>query len=317
MARRVAVGYSLSAAGRANPRTRIQTTGESMHTSDVVLGDRGYESGHIESVLSKIRKNFQPYWAQFAPDARENFRDALKRWEGANPDYVEILDDEFLKEYEDDAKAFKSTLRSKCPIIRRSLNSPQEEMKRYKKAFNLANGRDLLTTTVKIALFGRQYMTAFDDASHEVASCVEDLALTDLLDEEYGVQGAIGGGIRSQFLFALYRNAFPYRSRPAVWALYFLSGKDDFGFEDSSEFLMINTEKSSTQQNYFYPYDLFAFYSLNVYLLLKDACAAAKITLRPDRRYVYLDAFYNHVHDQHLEEVKLLKGDPEDVYGDD
>ena len=39
--------------------------------------------------------------------------------------------------------------------------------------------------------------------------------------------------------------------------------------------------------------------------------------LRPDRRYVYLDAFFNHVHDRHQEEVKLLKGDPEDVYGDD
>jgi hypothetical protein len=287
-----------------------------MHTSNVVLGDRGYESGHIENVLSKIRTNFQPYWAQFAPDARESFRDAIQEWEDAHPDYAELLDDGFLKEYEDDAKAFKNTLRSKCPIIRRSLNSPQEEMKRYKKAFNLANGRDLLTTTANIASFGRQYIATFRDAAHEAASCVEDLALTDLLDEEYGVLGAIGGGIRSQFLFALYPNAFPYRGRAAVWALYFLSGKDDFGFKDGSEFLMINTEKSSTQQNYFYPYDLFAFYSLNVYRLLKVVCVAARITLRPDRRYVYVDAFFNHVHDSHQEEIKLLKGDAEDDYGD-
>jgi uncharacterized protein YukE len=287
-----------------------------MHTSDVVLGDRAYESAHIQNVLSRIRKNFDPYWTKFAPDAREIFQDALKRWNDAHPDYVEILDDSFLKEYEDDAKAFKNALRSKCPIIRRSLNSPQEEMKRYKKAFNLANARDLLSTTNNIASFGRQYVTGFAETSHEGALSVKDLALTDLLDEEYGVEGAIGGGIRSQFLFALYPNAFPYGSRPAVWALYFLSGKDNFGFEDGSEFLMINTEKSSTQQNYFYPYDLFAFYSLNVYRLVKDGCAVAKITLRPDRRYVYLDAFYNYVHDRHQEEVNLLKGDPEDQYGD-
>ena len=189
-------------------------------------------------------------------------------------------------------------------------------MKRYKKAFNLASGRDLLSTTVNIASFGRQYVAGFQDAAHEAASCLEDLDLTELLDEEYGVQGAIGGGIRSQFLFALYPNAFPYRSRAAVWALYFLSGKDDFGFEDGSEFLMINTEKSSTQQNYFYPYDLFALYSLNVYRLVNEACAAAKITLRADRRYVYLDAFFNHVHNRHQDEVKLLKGDPEDDYAD-
>src|ERR1700733_1012862 len=160
--------------------------GSEMHTSDPILGERGYESDHIEAVLSTIRKNFQPYWAKFVADAREKFREAIDRWDGAHPDYVEILDDEFLKEYDDDAKAFKNALKSKCPIIRRSLNSPQEEMKRYKKAFNLANGRDLLTTTVNIASFGRQYIAGFEDTAHEATSCVGDLALTDLLDEEYG-----------------------------------------------------------------------------------------------------------------------------------
>lgn len=288
-----------------------------MHTSNYELGDRAYESSHVEKVLETLGKGFQPYWTQFAPNAGEQFRDALKHWEDANPDYVELLDEEFLNEYEDDAKAFKNALRSKCPIIRRSLNSPQEEMKRYKKAFNLANGRDLLTKTMNIASFGQQYMASFQDVTHEAASNVQELGFTDLLDEDYGVQGAIGGGIRSQFLFALYPNAFPYRSRSAMWALYFLSGKDAFGFEDGSEFLMIDTERSSTQQNYFYPYDLFAFYSLNVYRMLKDACAVAKLPLRPERRYVYLDAFFNHVHDKHQAEVRLLKGDPEEYYGDD
>ena len=137
----VNVEYSSQISGLAKFVKTSSRRGTDMYTSDVVLGDRGYESGHIESVLSRIRKNFQPYSAQFASNARESFSDALKRWEKAHPDYVEILDDDFLKEYEDDAKAFKNALGSKCPIIRRSLNSPQEEMKRYKKAFYLASGR--------------------------------------------------------------------------------------------------------------------------------------------------------------------------------
>ena len=79
---------------------------------------------------------------------------------------------------------------------------------------------------------------------------------------------------------------------------------------------MINAEKSSTQQNYFYPYDLFAFYGLNLYGMIAEASAILGTKLRDDRRYVYLDAFLNHVHDQHQDEINLLKGDPEDDYGD-
>lgn len=287
-----------------------------MYTREPTLNEQCYDPSHIDQVLAAIRKHFPGYWKSFAPSAREKFRGALAEWEDEHPDYFDFLDHDGLDEYEDDPNAFKGALRAKCPIIRRSLNSPAEEMKKYKKAFNLATGRELLTKTVNIVTFGRQHMTTFDDARHEQARVVDDLALGDLLDEEYGVYGAIGGGIRSQFLYALHPNAFPSRSRAAVWALYFLAGKDAFGLDDGSEFLMINVEKSSTQQNYFYPYDLFGYYSLNVYLMLKTACAAIKVTFRDDRRYVYLDAFFNHVHDQHQAEVRLLKGDPEDEYGD-
>jgi len=52
-------GILTEPAGRANLRTHPSDGGIDMHTSDVVLGDRGYESGHIERVLSRIRKNFQ------------------------------------------------------------------------------------------------------------------------------------------------------------------------------------------------------------------------------------------------------------------
>jgi hypothetical protein len=54
-----------------------------MYTSHVDLGDRGYELGHLETVLSNFRRNFQPYWAKFVGDARQRFRDALQRWEDA------------------------------------------------------------------------------------------------------------------------------------------------------------------------------------------------------------------------------------------
>jgi hypothetical protein len=287
-----------------------------MYTPVMELGERAYEPAHIEKVLAAIRKHFPRYWESFVGTAREKFREAVATWENEHTDYVNFLAPECLAEYEDDPNAFKGALRSKCPIVRRSLNSPSEEMKKYKKAFNRAEGRHLLTTTLNIVAFREQHMEGFDDVGHARVKTVDDLGLADLRQEDYVVYGVIGGGIRSHFLYSLNPNAFPNRSRPAVWALYFLSGKDDFGFEDGSEFLMIEVEKSSTQQNYQYPYDLFAFYALQVYGMIQKACAAAKIPLRLERRYVYLDAFVNFVHDKHQEEVNLLKGSPEDVYGD-
>ena len=288
-----------------------------MQTPDMDLGERGYEREHIDTVLAAIRDNFPAYFATFALTAKKAFKTAVVDWQEQQPDYEKFLSPDSLEEYEDDPGSFKSGIRSRCPIIRRSLNSPVSDMKRYKIAFKLAAGADLLRASKNIAAFGREYMESFDDGTHEATADVADLGLGDLLEEDYIVYGVIGGGIRSHFLYSLYPNAFPNRSRSAVWALYFLSGKSDFGFKDASEFLMIHLDEHnpSTQQNYHYPYDLFAYYAVEVYKILKVACAAKGVAVDDAYRYVYLDTFLRHVADWHADETKLLKGTPEDHYG--
>lgn len=210
-----------------------------MQTPDMDLGERGYERDHIDMVLAAIRDNFPAYFATFALTAKKALKTAVVDWQEEQPDYEKFLSPDSLEEYEDDPGSFKAGIRSRCPIIRRSLNSPASDMKRYKIAFKLAAGADLLRASKNIAAFGREYMESFDDGTHEATADVADLGLGDLLEEDYIVYGVIGGGIRSHFLYSLYPNAFPNRSRSAVWALYFLSGKSDFGFKDASEFLMI------------------------------------------------------------------------------
>lgn len=288
-----------------------------MHTPDMNLGERGYEREHIDMVLAEIRKHFPAYFATFAPTAKRAFQTAVAEWQEELPDYEKLLDPDSLEEYEDDPGSFKSGIKSRCPIIRRSLNSRADEMKKYKIAFRRATGADLLRVSKNIAAFGREYMESFNEETHEATADLADLGLGDLLDEDYIVYGVIGGGIKSHLLYSLYPNAFPNRSRSAVWALYFLSGKSDFGFRDGSEFLMIDLDKDnpSTQQNYHYPYDLFAYYALEVYKILKAACSAKGVALDDAYRYVYLDNFLNHVADQHDGEIKLLKGTPKDYYG--
>lgn len=192
-------------------------------------------------------------------------------------------------------------------IIRRCLQSNEKEMELYKKKFNGSTGQDLLHVTLNIAKFGKKYMRHFDDHAHVGAKTVDDLELSTLLKEGYTAYGVIGGGIKSQFLYGLYPCAFPSRSQNAIWSLYFLTNKKDFGFRDDSEFLMIEADKGVTQQNYHYPYDLFAFYALKLYLTLKNAAAVKEYKFRKEYRYIYLNAFFEYVAKAHQADIGVLK----------
>ncbi len=291
-----------------------------MQKPDVELGDRGYKPEHIRLVLTEIKAHFPDYFRAFCPsakDAKQAFKAAIDNWERDHPAYVELFDLETLEEYEDDPNSFKSDLRTKCPIIRRCLNSRAQEMKKYKISFNSSTGRDLLNVTRNIVAFGDKYASRFNNKKHEAVTAVKALQLGDLLSEDYTVYGVIGGGIRSHFLYSLRPQAFSNRSQNAIWALYFLTEKNDFGFSDGSEFLMVDTneERPTAQQNYHYPYDLFAYYALCLQKMLKEACAKKGIALDNNKRYCYLDAFVDHIAARHQSEINCLKGTGE--YGFD
>lgn len=279
-----------------------------MHRPDIELGERGYEPAHIKQVLAELEKNFPRYAKSFFRKPGTNaFADEIEKFEQAQPKYETFLDISGLEEYEDDPAAFKGDTKKNCPIIRRCLQSQEKEMELYKKKFNAATGQELLSVTLNIAKFGKKFMKHFDDRTHEHSKTVDDLGLSTLLEEGYTAYGVIGGGIRSHFLYSLYPSAFPNRSQNAVWALYFLSGKKDFGFRDASEFLMVEADKGVTQQNYHYPYDLFAFYALKLYLMLKGAASEMDYRFQKKYRYIYLDTFFEHVAALHHEDIAVLK----------
>ena len=221
-----------------------------MKKPDMDLGERAYEPKHIQAVLTEIGKHFPKYFNSFcssAADVKKAFAKAIQEWEQDAPSYEEFLDLDSLEEYDDDPNAFKNALKRECPIIRRCLNSSANEMKKYKKNFNLSTGRNLLSTTTNIVQFGIDHIVSFDHKDHEKASEVDSLGLSELLEEDYVAYGVIGGGIKSHFLYSRFPYAFPNRSQNALWALYFLTDKKEFGFEDGSEFLMIDTDEEHPQ----------------------------------------------------------------------
>lgn len=72
---------------------------------------------------------------------------------------------------------------------------------------------------------------------------------------------------------------------------------------DGSEFLMAEIGNGKCEQNYFYPAELFGFYALSVFLLLKSACEDLGITFYDRHRYTYLTVFSNYVADTHREDI--------------
>ncbi|GIK39568.1 MAG: hypothetical protein BroJett011_34010 [Chloroflexota bacterium] len=268
------------------------------------LEERAYESEHVEQVLAEIEANFPKYFESFAQQPlAAAFKEAIREYEKEQKAYREYMSLEALAEFEYDPNAFKRQTRTQCPIIRRCLMSPNEVMKDYRASFNIVSGRQLLDTIRNIAEFGIRYVAHFSDEKHENAATYGDLGLETLNEGKYGCGGVIGYGIQSSLLYGQYPRNFALRSQNAVWSLYFLSGRKNFGLKDGSEFLMVQPKLGTCDQNFFYPAELFGFYALKLFKLLQAACQALDVTLFDHYRYIYLSRFCDHVGDTHRENI--------------
>ncbi len=263
---------------------------------------------HIAQVVTEIRVNFPHYFTSFAAEPLEpRFDKAIRRYEKEQIRYRAYMDLEALTEYAEDPGAFKSETAKHCPIIQHCLNSQDDVMNGYKEDFGRTTGRALLPPVCNIAHFGRDYVLAFKDSQHEAAASPGDLVLDPLNDVQYGLNRVIGFGIQSSMLYGQYPREFAHRSQSAVWSLYFLSGRKEFGLTDGSEFMMVQPKLGTCEQNYFYPAQLFGFYALQVYRLLKAACAEINVTLHNRYRYIYLSEFCDHVAGVHRADINIFK----------
>lgn len=278
------------------------------------LEEQVYEPDHIQQVLTEIEHNFPTYFESFSKRPLDPlFKERIKNYEKEQKKYSEYLNPSALREFDYDPNAFKSHTRKNCPIIRRCLMSQDEVMKDYKMSFGMVTGRQLLDSVRLISEFGMSYVVGFDDEAHEDAAHYNDLRLEILNEPEYGTRGVIGYGVQSSLLFGLYARHFAHRSQNAVWSLYFLSGRKSFGLEDESEFLMVEPKRGRCEQNYFYPAELFGFYALQVFLLLKSSCSDLGISLRDRHRYTYLSTFCDHVAESNREIIETYTRSSQDV----
>ncbi|MFZ4799202.1 MAG: hypothetical protein ACOYMA_17010 [Bacteroidia bacterium] len=276
------------------------------------------ESGHSvqESELEKLAAKFG---STSKPKSKQKdtkiilerlLKESIEDFEKERNSYQEIFDLESLEEYRHDVNSFKNTiLKNQIPIIRKTLQNKQaKELDKFRAAFNTAQPGDLFDITSNIVkLSNKLRKERYDGKKFENINSCKDLDYHQFDEEGYTAFGVIGGGIKSQFIYRLFPEMFPSRSREAVWALYYLSNKKKFDCKEDSQFLMINAKEGTTQQNYFYPYGIFAFYALRIFNKLKDLYALQGISLPIEYRFVVVDCFLSFVSRSHQAEIDILK----------
>ena len=308
-----------------------------------------YEQDHTEKVLTLIRKNFDHYFRKFVEEEaglsiskecvdkigtnlgikiiqknkskdmtkklKSIIKEAVEDFEKDREKYECILNEEVLEEYEEDSATFKSVaLKNECPIIHATYyNKSAKELDKYRYQFDISNSDDLLTVVTNLYYFAENYKNEFYDINnYDGINRYCDLRISDLDTDDYTVYGVIGGGIKSHMLYKLYPGLFPNRSRDAIWSLWYLTEKNVIDCEMDSEFLMIDINKYITQQNYYYPYELFTFYAHQIYQMLKKKAEELNVGFDDEYRYVYVDSFVKFITKEHQDEISILKSQIKD-----
>lgn len=275
-----------------------------------IPNDRLYQPSHIQEVLADMAENFTKYFSQFAPDKihlAQHFQQAIENFEKERPSYEKLLDRATLEEYEFVPGPFRNTLKNECPIIRRCLNSPAKVMDAYRHSFYQTKGDAMLRVVINLSEYITRSKLAIKEYEYINAKHPADLGISELDTDDYSTGGVIGGGIRSTFLYNARPHIFPNRSQFAIWAYYFLTHQKSYGFEDDSEFLMIYPDGKGTQQNYFYPYDLFTFYAIRLYALIEEGCKELAYSLHDRYRFVYVDTFLDFISEANIDYINALK----------
>ena len=276
------------------------------------VGGTAISDESFEKLIAAFGTNSVKRTKQSVEACSDNYTNIILKsidsFESDQDDYQKLFDLEFLADLDEDASTFKSKyLRNECPIIRKTLNNTKaKELNKYRADFNTADSDYLLAVVTNLATFSVDYAEEYEDREYGPFYDYEDMGL-DLLDtDDYTAYGVIGGGIKTHMLYKNYPSLFPNRSRNAIWALWYLTDKRTFECEYDSEFLMIDPKKVITQQNYFYPYRLFAFYAYQICEMLKKRAEEMNVNFNSAYRYVITDAFLDYVAGEHMSEIELF-----------
>lgn len=285
------------------------------------LATIGVEAPQSKTQLSKQR----------ASKAFKNIiKKGIEEFEKDQGFYIDLFDFGILEEHLEDTDNFKNViLRNKCPVIHNTIKSDSKKLRKFQVDFTKSNANGLYKVIYNLSSFADQYAKKFrNDEKYEKISSWEKMKLVDLeygdleslqeigydvlseideYEEDYRYPTVIGPGISSHFLYKNYPNLFPSRSQKSIWAMWFLTAKKSFDCQEDSEFLMIKS--TTAENNYLYPYYLYAWYAFNIYKMLKERAEQLNVYIDPDYRYVIVNVFMEFIAKLHEDEIDTLTRD--------
>ncbi len=245
-------------------------------------------------------------------------------WEKEQLRYHTLFNASAMEEYlEMDARTFKTKVRSGCPVIHYSVQSRSEKMQEWQERFAAAAPQDVLDTIANILDLAADYVKRHPESKYAKFNKLSQFQ--ELYDEwtenkDYTLPSVIGAGIKSTIAYYMYPAHFARCVKRTLYGFYFLTGQSDFGLPSrNSEFIMIDDLKKwkgargseinfTMEQNYWYPYDLFMYYSKFLYDELKAFCDKYGVDLEYKYRYVDLYTFLDMVCSYHEDEIQTMMG---------
>lgn len=316
-----------------------------MKTSDTSKDfERIQEIEHITIVDAEIKKSFDSYfkkitqseissglktsndekfaWSTLITKYLEGFKKESKKYKG-------FFSEDNMEDYEemDDAKVFKNDLRNECPIIHKTLFSKMEELQKWKEDFAHCKAQELLDIFFNFLDFSNDYSEKNSAKNYNEFLIKEDFNEYSNLSEEedFVLRNVIGAGIRTTIIYNLHPSHFCKSVRRTLYGLYFLTN-DIHGKTPSrtSEFTMIDdniknagnrnsTRSLRIEHNYWYPYNLFMFYTNSVYILLEEELTKLGISLDSNYRFVYVNMFLELICAENSEYVTTMMGGDQDI----
>lgn len=302
--------------------------------------ERIQENSHIELVGNEIKKNFITYFQKITNSnlkegGNEKFvwnlliTKYLDDFKKESKKYRDFFSEENMEDYDalGDAKVFKSNLRNECPIIHKTLFSKMEELQKWKEDFAHCKPQELLDIFLNFLDFSNDYSEKNKKTDYNTFTNIEHFnEVAELSDEEdFVLRNVIGAGIRTTIIYNLHPAHFCKSVRRTLYGLSFLSQDIQEKMPSrTSEFIMIDdtisgaNSRNSTrslriEHNYWYPYNLFMYYTNLIYIMLQVKLLNIGISLDENYRFVYVNMFLELICSENAEYVKTMMGGDQDA----
>ena len=298
-------------------------------------------SAHVAHVWAEIKHTLPRYWELFVSKERnerqevrlaahfgasynapsdamivaESFAEAVRHYEDTSKTYRDFFDPEAMAEFGDDPNSFKTYLSRDVPVIAGGLRQRSPELKEWQQLFWAASSKELLEVFCNVLDFRDDWVEIQPESTYVMHKEPSEFGL-DPLDKDTSMmlERVVGRGIKGIILYHLNARVFPRRARPGIYALYFLSGKKDFGLASrTSEFLMIDDKNPVSngsfimEHNYYYSFGLYSLYALKLFRWLDKQVQGLGGALDPKVRYVYIAHFLDSVLAEHADDIKLMR----------